>query len=176
MWKAQKWKFFAGRNVCWRRNAPSSYAKCTAPKITGSCWESSRASAMPANPSMNNMFWRCRRETPESLLVVTSGRACVLAGAAQPPQFLLGSKTFLRDLAVDAGILGGPVVQSKQQEGCRDNDCHSAQPEQNTLLSNLEERCSPAPASSILGGKINRQRCGYSTFRQPDVVHFQSFT
>ena len=61
---------------------------------------------------------------PERLLKVTSRRACVFTGAAQPPQFLLGSKTFLRDLAVDAGILGGPVVQTKQQERCRDNDCH----------------------------------------------------
>ncbi len=73
---------------------------------------------------MNNMFWRCRRENPESLLEVTSRRACVLVGATQPPQFLLGLKTFLRDLAVDAGILGGPIVEAKQQERCRDNDCH----------------------------------------------------
>jgi hypothetical protein len=125
---------------------------------------------------MNNTFWHCRRGKPESLLVITSGRACVFAGAAQPPQFLLGSKTFLGDVALGTGILGGPAVQAKQHQRYRNNDRHQAQPEQNTLLSNLEERCSQAPASSILGGKINRQRCGYFMFGRPDVAHFQLLT
>src|SRR5882762_3560216 len=77
----------------------------------------------PENYALTLSLARCSPSASGSL-EVTSGRARVLTGAAQPPQFLLGSKTFLRDLAVDAGILGGPAVQSKQQERCRDNDCH----------------------------------------------------
>src|SRR6266851_5983177 len=77
----------------------------------------------PENYALNLSLARCSPFGSGSR-GVTSGRACVLAGAAQPPQFLLGSKTFPGDLAVDAGILGGPVVQSKQQERCRDKDCH----------------------------------------------------
>src|SRR5229473_1215598 len=65
----------------------------------------------PENYALNLSLARCSPFGSGSL-EVTSGRACVLTGAAQPPQFLLGSKTFLRDLAFDTEIRGRPTVYS----------------------------------------------------------------